>query len=297
MDVDLRKLRYFVAVAEELNFGRAADRLHIAQPVLSRQVRALEAELGANLLVRDKRHTELTPAGVQLLADARPLLIAADGLRERVGRAARRPDAFTVGFMPGLIVTEPVRLLGRAHPDLHVEVIRTSWDDQVSSLHAGRVDIGYVRLPIDDHGLSVRQLFAEPAMVVLPNSHPLAGNESLGLGDLADEHLLQDPDAIPQWRQVAAEMRGRSVTPRIPALRTVEEKLEHVAAGQGICILPESTASYYQRSDVTRIPLTDVGPGAVGIAWVATNRNPLVAEFAALALASSPPMASLPAGG
>ena len=87
-DVDLRKLRYFVAVAEQLHFGRA-EALHIAQPVLSRQIRALEEELKAQLFVRDKRATELTPAGRQLLADARPLLASADALRRRVGRRLR----------------------------------------------------------------------------------------------------------------------------------------------------------------------------------------------------------------
>src|ERR1700679_235385 len=97
VDLDLRKVRYFVAVAEELHFGRAAQRLHIAQPVLSRQIRALEAELGAQLFERDRRHTELTASGQQLLQEARPLLANADGLRQRVGRA---PDTFTVGFMP-----------------------------------------------------------------------------------------------------------------------------------------------------------------------------------------------------
>ena len=96
-DVDLRKLRYFVAVAERLHFGRAAQALHIAQPVLSRQIKALEDELKAQLFVRDKRATELTPAGRQLLADAGPLLASADALRRRVARAARGPGSFTVG--------------------------------------------------------------------------------------------------------------------------------------------------------------------------------------------------------
>src|SRR5882757_1983443 len=110
-DVDLRKLRYFVAVAEELHFGRAAARLHIAQPVLSRQIRALEADLRVRLFDRDRRATALTPAGRQLLADAPGLLAAAEGLRRRARQAAGRTEHFTVAFMPGITVTDPVRAL------------------------------------------------------------------------------------------------------------------------------------------------------------------------------------------
>src|SRR6202048_1463987 len=138
MDLDLRKVRYFVAVAEELNFGRAADRLHIAQPVLSRQIRALEKELHAQLFVRDSSGTQLTPAGVELLADASQLLAGADAARRRVTLAAHAKLSFTVGFMPGLTVTEPVLALGAAHPDLTVEVLRTEWIKQVAGLDACR---------------------------------------------------------------------------------------------------------------------------------------------------------------
>ena len=109
MDVDLRKLRYFVAVAEHLHFGRAAAALHIAQPVLSRQIRALEHELKSQLFDRTKRATALTRAGEQLLVDARPLLAGADALQRRVQRAARGSAHLTVGFMPGLIVTPATR--------------------------------------------------------------------------------------------------------------------------------------------------------------------------------------------
>ncbi|MFI6080440.1 LysR family transcriptional regulator [Streptomyces sp. NPDC051217] len=107
MDVDPRKLRYFAVVAEELHFGRAAERLHITQPVLSRQIRALEHELRARLFDRNKQSTELTAAGHQLLEDAGPLLASAQALTLRVQRAAHGASAFTVGFMPGITVDRP----------------------------------------------------------------------------------------------------------------------------------------------------------------------------------------------
>lgn len=283
MDLDLRKVRYFVAVAEELHFGRAAQRLHIAQPVLSRQIRALEDELHAKLFERDRRHTELTPAGQQLLEEARPLLANADALCQRVGRSARAPHIFTVGFMPGLLVTTPIQALIAAHPELTVDVIRTSWDDQVEVVRDGRVDVGYIRLPVDQTGLKVVSLFSEPRLAALPAHHRLAGKESVSITDLADDHLLQDPDAVPEWKQIASELRSPNTRLPVPVIRTVEEKLEHVAAGHGIVILPLSTTTFYCRPDVACIPVEDICHNQVSLAWDANRRSRLIAEFAELA--------------
>lgn len=280
VDVDLRKLRYFVAVAEHLHFGRAAEELHIAQPVLSRQIRALEGELKVSLLVRDRRSTALTPAGEQVLADARPLLAAAEAMRRRAARAARGTDVFTVGFMPGLIVTGPVRELARRHPGLDIEVLRTGWDDQVDVLHDGRADVGYVRLPVDERGLTVRPLLSEPRVVVLPATHRLAGKDGVDLADLAGERLLQDPAAVPEWPVRAPGQGQRS----LPALRTVEEKLHHVAAGHGVVVLPLSTATFYACRDVTHLPVRGLGPNQVCLAWPADRDSALIEEFAAIAL-------------
>jgi DNA-binding transcriptional LysR family regulator len=289
-DVDLRKLRYFVAVAEQLHFGRAAEALRIAQPVLSRQIRALEDELKAQLFVRDKRATELTPAGQQLLADAGPLLASADALRRRVVPAARGPGSFTIGFMPGLIVTEAVRALAGRHPQLIVNVLRTGWDDQTDVIRDGRADVSYIRLPADQSGLQVQALLAEPRVAVLPVGHRLAGKDTISIADLADEHLLQDPGAVPEWRDIAIEMRTRR--PRdAPVFRTVEEKLEHVAAGHGIVLLPLSTAVFYTRPGVAYSHVSDIPPNQVCLAWDATRRGRLIQDFAAIA-ADCPPVAS-----
>jgi DNA-binding transcriptional LysR family regulator len=289
-DVDLRKLRYFVAVAEHLHFGRAAEALHIAQPVLSRQIRALEEELKAPLFVRDKRATELTPAGRQLLADAGPLLASADALRRRVTRAARGSSSFTIGFMPGLIVTEAVRALAACHSQLTVHVLRTNWDDQTAVLHDGRADVSYIRLPVDQSGLQVQALLAEPRVAVFPAGHRLAGKDTVTIADLADEHLLQDPSAVPEWRDIATEMRSRRRR-GVPVFHTVEEKLEHVAAGHGIVLLPLSTAVFYTRPDVAYSHVSDIPPNQVCLAWDGTRRSPLIQDFAAIA-ANHPPVAS-----
>ncbi|HEY3689032.1 MAG TPA: LysR substrate-binding domain-containing protein [Pseudonocardiaceae bacterium] len=282
MDVDLRKLRYFVAVAEHLHFGRAAEALHIAQPVLSRQIKVLEDDLKAPLFVRDKRATELTPAGAQLLAEARPLLANAAALRRRVTRVARGPATFVVGFMPGLIVTAPIRALVSRHPELTVEVIRTTWADQTDVIHDGRADVSFVRLPIDQQGLTIQQLHTEARVAALPADHRLAGKGTISIADLADEHLLQDPNAVPEWRDIATELRTRTRRPA-PFFHSVEEKLEHVAAGHGVCVLPLSVAMFYSRVDITHVAITDIAPNQICLAWDSTRRSRVIHEFAAIA--------------
>ncbi|HEY2080777.1 MAG TPA: LysR substrate-binding domain-containing protein [Streptosporangiaceae bacterium] len=282
-DVDLRKLRYFVAVAEQMHFGRAAEALHIAQPVLSRQIKALEQELKVQLFARDKRATELTQAGRQLLADARPLLANADALRRRAARAARGQGTFTIGFMPGLIVSGAVRAMEGRHPQLTVTVLRTSWDDQTEVIRDGRADVSYVRLPADQRGLQIQPLLTEPRVAALPDDHRLAGKTTIGIADLADEHLLQDPAAVPEWRDIATELRTRRRR-SAPIFRTVEEKLEHVAAGHGVVLLPLSTAAFYTRPGVSYSQISDIPPNQVCLAWDAARRSPLIQDFAAIAV-------------
>ena len=282
MDVDLRKLRYFTAVAEQLNYGRAAEVLHIAQPVLSRQIRALEHELGVQLFVRDKRGTKLTPAGEQLREDAGPLLAAADALCLRVTRAARGRQTFTVAFMPGIMVTGPVRALGARHPDLAVDVLRTSWDDQAEVVRDGRADVSFVRLPVDSSGLRTLPLYDEPRVALLPADHRLAAKDGITIADLAGDKLLQPAEVVPEWRETGAES---GVGHAAAVHRSMEEKLEHVAAGHGIVVLPESTAALYRRADVVSVPIGDIGPTRVALAWDAARRSALIDEFAALALA------------
>ncbi|MGW5472771.1 LysR family transcriptional regulator [Streptomyces chartreusis] len=279
MDLDLRKLRYFVAVAEELHFGRAAERLHIAQPVLSRQIRSLEDELGAEVFYRGRRGTLLTPAGKQLLEDAVPLLASAQALVRRVKSSAQGTQSLTIGFMPGITVTPAMIAFTALHPDVDVRLLRTTWEDQVAVLLDGRADVGIVRLPIDRQGLQVHPLFQEPRVVMVPVGHRLADRRSVAVKDLAAEHLLQDPNAVPEWRDVALELQSGE-RPDVPVIHQVEEKLELVAAGAGICVLPLSTANFYTRPDVIPLPVDDLGPNEVALAWVAARRSPLIRDFA-----------------
>jgi DNA-binding transcriptional LysR family regulator len=148
--------------------------------------------------------------------------------------------------------------------------------------HDGRVDVSYVRLPVDRRGLSIRPLSSEPRVVVLPAEHRLADKDSVEIADLAGEHLLQDPDLVPEWRDVAEELRtGRRRAE--PLVTIVEEKLERVAAGRGIVVFPLSTATFYTRPDIVHVPISDIGPTHVCLAWDSSRRSPLIAEYAEIA--------------
>ena len=284
-DLDLRKLRYFVAVANELNYGRAAQTLHIAQPVLSRQISALENELGVILFERSKRGTQLTQAGLVVRDEATTLLRAA-ALQRRARVAAREGSHFTIGFMPGLIVTPIVRLMEDRFPGLRVEVVRTSWDDQVEMVHDGRVDASFVRLPVPRRGLSVVPLFVEPRVVVLPLDHPLAEQPTLTVADLAKLDLIQDPDAVPEWRDAVERQRPSAFSTdrgKLPQARTVEEKLEQVAVGRGIVVLPKSTAMFYTRPDIVHRDVLDLADGEVALAFDARRTSPELASIVDIA--------------
>jgi len=280
MDLDLRKLRYFVAVAEKLHFGRAADELHIAQPALSRQIRALEQDLGTPLLTRDSHGVAMTDAGRQLLADAGPLLASAHAVRRRVTVAARGSQRLMVGFRAGIVVTPAVRQFATQHSNVIVDVQRIEWDDQATMLLDGRIDVGYVRLPIDETGLWVTPLYTEPRVAVLPAGHRLAGKEHITEADLAGEPLV--------WHADTSTQPTRRPHPNAGYLaRGVDETLEHVAAGRGISFLARSATVFYTHPEVSYVPIPDLAPDQVCLAVAASRTSPLVDDFLTAAQATA----------
>jgi DNA-binding transcriptional LysR family regulator len=275
MDVDLRKVRYFLAVAELLNFGRAAEQLHIAQPALSRQIRSLEHDLNATLFDRDRHRVELTPAGRELLADAPALLAAAATTRRRVAAAERGTRSLHVGFRAGIVVTAAVRAFRADHPDTSVELRHIEWDQQEESILDGRIDVAYLRPPITPAGLTLVPLYTEPRVALLPADHRLAGKSSVAVSDLAAELLIPAHGIeLP-----ADAIRARALAESGITVRTVEEKLEHIAAGAGVLFVAESMARYYQRDDVVVIPLADAPPDQVLLVRAEGAASPLVDGF------------------
>jgi DNA-binding transcriptional LysR family regulator len=267
MDLDLRKVRYFVAVAELLHFGRAAERLHIAQPVLSRQIRALEKELAVSLLERGSHGVALTAAGRQLLDDAGPLLASADATRRRAYRAAHGPHRLVVGFRAGVVLSRVLRAFCAGRPDVSVEARRVEWDDQEDLILDGTVDVAFVRPPVRERGLKLLPLFTEELVAMLPADHRLAGKQELASADLDGEPRLRYADPGPD---------------DVP-IRTIEEKFERVVAGQGITLVPRSVADQYSRPDIAYVPVPDAEPARVLLAWDASRRSPLIAAFADVA--------------
>ncbi|MFC5785967.1 MULTISPECIES: LysR substrate-binding domain-containing protein [Streptomyces] len=272
MDLDLRKLRYFVTVADLLHFGRAADELHIAQPVLSRQIRALEQDLGASLFTRDRHGVELTGAGRQLLADAGPLLASTHAIRRRVSAAASGKRRLMVGFRAGIAVTPAARAFEDRHPDMVVDVQRIEGDDQAAMLLDGRIDVGYVRLPIDEAGLRVTPLYTEPRVAVLPAGHRFAAKEEVTEADLAGETLVWHGDPSTQPTKRPLPNAGYPV-------RGVDETLEHVAAGRGISFLARSASVFYSHPDVVYVPIPDLAPEQVCLAVATSHTSPVVDDF------------------
>ncbi|KUJ70325.1 hypothetical protein ACZ90_04780 [Streptomyces albus subsp. albus] len=282
MELDLRKLRYFVAVAERLHFSRAAEALRVAQPLLSRQIQSLEERLGTRLFHRNRHTTELTAAGEQLLEEARALLAAAEAAQRRVARAADGRRHLAIGCPPGSAMAQAADALRALHPELVVHEVGIGWADQSAAVLDGRVDIGCLRRPFDDHGMRTRPLLTESRVAVLPEGHPLTGKETVGLADLTEERLLQDPAQVPGWPGPDHPGAARP-GPDGPPPRSVEEEFAQVAAGQGIVIQPRSVARWYARPGLGLVPVDGVAPAEVHLAWQSGRRNPLIEEFADLA--------------
>jgi DNA-binding transcriptional LysR family regulator len=284
-DVDLRKIRYFVAVAETLSFRRAAEQLHIAQPVLSRQIQVLERELRIKLFDRGPRGTTLTGAGAQLLVDAPALLAASGDVVARAQAAARPARRLVVGVMPGLVVTTAATELEHRHPGVAIEVRRTSWQTQVRLVRDRTLDLSVVREPFSADGLRSVLLTEEPRVAALPASSDLAGQPSIDIAETAKLLLLQDPEVVPEWAAVASpalvRRAGRGETPS-----TVEDKLEGVASGRGFVVLPESTAAFYRHPGVVTCALAGVRPSVIGAVARPTS-DPLVDELMDLLRATS----------
>ncbi|OIJ68947.1 LysR family transcriptional regulator [Streptomyces mangrovisoli] len=285
-DLDLRLVRYFIVVAEQLHFGRAADALHLAQPSLSRQIRRLETLIGARLLDRTPRGTRLTPAGEAFLPEARALLEAAARAAARAQGAAR-PSRLTLGYTTGIIVTPAVRELRHRFPQAEVTALHLQYHEPRAALLDHRVDAVVSRLAFATDGLAVVPLYEEPRVLVVPLTHRLAGKGSVTLDDISGEPVPRLPEigAGPSPRGAGPDRadpcrdghgaEGRDDEGPFVTVTTYEDKIEVVAAGQAVAVAPASARSGL-RADLTTVPIADVEPFRVVLVTREGDGGPLL---------------------
>jgi DNA-binding transcriptional LysR family regulator len=253
--MELRQLRTFVAVAEELHFHRAAQRLYIAQPSVSQQIRTLESELGVRLFDRDRRRVALTAAGSTLLDEARELLSRAEHAAA-VTRATGAGERGTLRLsltrsLTGGVAGEIVAAFRERYPGVDLDLTVGNTMLHVEQLHAGDIDVGFVRPPLEDPELEELVLGREPMVCVLPKGHRLTRRSSVRREDLVGEPLVWWPEehGPGAWREVRADVFGPPPWPPIARYEPEEERIvSAVAEGAGVSLI------MYERSRSLRIP-------------------------------------------
>jgi DNA-binding transcriptional LysR family regulator len=290
--VELRHLRAFLSVAEELHFGRAATRLRIAQPALSQQIKQLEQDVGALLLDRTTRQVRLTGAGAALVEHARRVLAEVERARESVllSECGERGEIHVgvTGAITWRLLPRVARTYRERYPLVRMELHPAVFSGaQIAALHDGRIDVGFLRAPVPAGPLCGRVILNEPLVAVLPESHQLAGRPEVALADLAHENFVSYPSMQGSALRDAAVAACYSAgfTPRVvqeaPDTHTV---VALVGAAVGIALLPAS-AETLQFEGVVFTPLAgDVDVRVpIALAWRRHDRSPVLARFLATA--------------
>lgn len=283
----MRDLRYFVAVAEELSFTRAAtERLFISQPTLSKQIRQLELTLRTELFERDRRTVTLTAAGTALLPHARQIIQQWDSAQRAVSEAAAVQDTtLTVGFQTrigrGLIPAVTAKM-GELLPNWRLQFRQVSWGDPAAGLDAGDVDVAIAWLPVPDNGeLSWKVVSTEDRWVALPTGHQFANRAAIPFTELAAESFIAHPQSAGALRDFWLGNDFRTAPARVVAeAENADEALEAVAAGVGVALLSAENADIYQRSDIVFRPVTGLSPSQLAVVWRTRDRRAAVRIFA-----------------
>lgn len=271
MDVDTRLLRYFAAIAEEGNLTRAAQRLFVSQPSLTKQLKHLESQLGVRLFTRSSTGMRLTEAGRALSARVSPVLAGWDAAVSETRSAAR---VLRVGFLASAAndATQAiVKAFGRLRPGWRVDLKQAPWSDPSAGLTGAEVPVALLRLPFPgEETFGVRTLFSESRCVALPSAHPLAGRSSIDFPELWDDPVVVAPALKGNWREhwlALSERDGREV--RVGAVTDhPDEFLGAIAGGHGVALVPASTSHFYSRPDIVYVPVRGVSPSEVAVAWL-----------------------------
>lgn len=255
--MELRHLRYFVAVAEELHFLRAAQRLHIEQSPLSRAIKALEADVGVRLLERTTRNTRLTHAGEVFLVEARQVLSALAHARASAhGAATGRKGRLRIAFAEGIAQPRLSDLLSEYRAEaseVELKVTQMPPQQQVTALHAGSLDAGFVFAPVKSNGIQTDPLWVDPVVAILPSRHPLAAKDQIELKEIADQHLvLCGSDAeIDRTMQMRVALPPTGDSPNmVDYAENQQVQLTLVGAGCAIGLVPATHAETIKRPDI-----------------------------------------------
>jgi DNA-binding transcriptional LysR family regulator len=289
--MELRQLTYFIAVAERLSFSKAAQQLHVTVPPLSRQVRQLEDELGAQLLIRDRHRVALTDAGRQLLREANVLMAQAERLSDCVRLAVKGEAGFLrlgVGFGLGERISRVLIEHSERCPAVEIQCESLFSNKQLNALLAGEIDVGFLRPSSDKLQLSSERLFEERLLVRMSKANPLAKRRSLRMKDLAGEHLLiRDRSTSSGLYDKTFELyRNAGVTPHVVELSSEpapQSDLQTIllTCGKGIFVVPDEISCHPSPdSDVIVLPLDE--PDAkieVHVAWRNNERSAVVLSF------------------
>ena len=273
MDAHLRDLRYFVSVAEELSFTRAAERLHISQPALSKQIQGLETALRARLFARDRRQVSLTAAGKALLEVARPLLDRWDeGTAAVAEAAAAEARTLRVGTLTSIgrdLYPSVIGHFAKREPGWHVELHSFSWADPTAGLRGHRTDAAFVWLPVDGDDIAVRVLAAEPRYAALSAGHRLAGRREIKFADICAEPFAALPRTAGPLREFWLATDQRAGKPAVVAaeVTSADEKFEIVSAGVAVALVSEGNAVVYDRPDIVCVPVSDLSPARLAVGW------------------------------
>jgi len=294
--MELRHLRYFVAVAEELSFTRAARNLNIAQPPLSQQIRALEAELGVELFLRTHHHVELTAPGRQFLGDARNILLQTDKAVTQVRRAAQGEEGeLRLGFVTTAMYEDTVPRLLREfrtrHPTvaLHLEQLGTV--QQVQALIGRKIDAGFIRPPMDEARLTLRTVTREALVLALPHNHRLAGSRRVRLLSVAGESwvMVSRETGAGFYQQTFDLCLKAGFTPRVSMeVGEIQTVVGLVEAGFGVALVPASVTNLRRRGAVY-VPLASPRSSVeICVAYLRDRQSPVLGNFLRLIRPVSP---------
>jgi DNA-binding transcriptional LysR family regulator len=284
--MELRHLRYFVAVAEESHFGRAARKLFISQPPLSRQIRDLEEELGLELLERSRHQVRLTDAGREFLDGARQTLAQAERAVGRAKQAALGRTGFlSIGYIPTGdlgVIPKVLRPFRKQHPHVQLELRSLPITPQVDELRRERIHVGFLRVPVHAPDLKIERIYTESLILAIQEKHPLARQRELRLSSLSSEPFLMFPRRLaPNYHdELIGFFRSAGFSPTIEhEVESLQTQLALVSAGLGLALLPSSVREI-RRSGVAYRDLAEPVPSVeMAVAYLERNRSEVLSQF------------------